>query len=61
MADQDVGWPTMKPRSSMQTGDFDSSEEKPIEDEQTPIQIIMATPIMSELFSVSWFMCSSSL
>lgn len=39
MADQDVGWPAMKPRSSMQTGDFDSSEEKPIEDEQTPIQI----------------------
>ena len=51
----------MKPPSSMQTSEFDSSEEEPFEDEQTLIQIFMATPIMSELFSVSWFMCSSSL
>lgn len=61
MVDLDVGWPAMKPPSSKQTSEFDSSDEEPIEDEQTPIQIIMATPIMSELFSVSWFMCSSSL
>ena len=61
MADQDVGRPAMKPPSSMQTSEFDSSEEEPFEDEQTLIQIFMATPIMSELFSVSWFMCSSSL
>ncbi|XP_060274045.1 cyclin-dependent kinase inhibitor 3 isoform X8 [Ovis aries] len=29
----------MKPPSSMQTSEFDSSDEEPIEDEQTPIQI----------------------
>ena len=29
----------MKPPSSMQTREFDSSDEEPIEDEQTPIQI----------------------
>uniref|UniRef100_A0ABI7Z0B8 Cyclin-dependent kinase inhibitor 3 n=1 Tax=Felis catus TaxID=9685 RepID=A0ABI7Z0B8_FELCA len=29
----------MKPPSSLQTSEFDSSDEEPIEDEQTPIQI----------------------
>ncbi|XP_024590514.1 cyclin-dependent kinase inhibitor 3 isoform X3 [Neophocaena asiaeorientalis asiaeorientalis] len=29
----------MKPPSSVQTSEFDSSDEEPIEDEQTPIQI----------------------
>nr|XP_012419384.1 PREDICTED: cyclin-dependent kinase inhibitor 3 isoform X2 [Odobenus rosmarus divergens] len=29
----------MKPPSSLQTNEFDSSDEEPIEDEQTPIQI----------------------
>ncbi|XP_070233924.1 cyclin-dependent kinase inhibitor 3 isoform X9 [Bos mutus] len=29
----------MKPPSSMQTSEFDSSDEEPVEDEQTPIQI----------------------
>lgn len=39
MVDLDVGWPAMKPPSSKQTSEFDSSDEEPIEDEQTPIQI----------------------
>ncbi|XP_072617717.1 cyclin-dependent kinase inhibitor 3 isoform X3 [Vulpes vulpes] len=29
----------MKPPSSLQTSEFDSSDEEPVEDEQTPIQI----------------------
>jgi len=39
VVDLDVGWPAMKPPSSKQTSEFDSSDEEPIEDEQTPIQI----------------------
>ncbi|XP_045422893.1 cyclin-dependent kinase inhibitor 3 isoform X2 [Lemur catta] len=35
----DVGRPAMKPPSSTQPSEFDSSDEEPIEDEQTPIQI----------------------
>ncbi|XP_059954084.1 cyclin-dependent kinase inhibitor 3 isoform X1 [Mesoplodon densirostris] len=31
--------PVMKPPSSVQTSEFDSSDEEPIEDEQTPIDI----------------------